>query len=180
MRKQWKCLLTPAPRELNTWARVPYQGPRHNPALWRGGGPSLALTQAWKIPWMEEPGSLQSMGWLRVGHGWVSSLSHIGEGNGNPLQCSCLENPRDRGAWWLPSVGSHRVGHYWSDLAAAAAGLVEVCFFDTFKNFEIMPYVNIIPCSFHSIYNMQIHRHILYNAANNIFQSCFPLFLENF
>ena len=28
------------------------------------------------------------------------SLSYIGEGNGNPLQCSCLENPRDRGAWW--------------------------------------------------------------------------------
>ena len=42
----------------------------------------------------------------------------IGEGNGNPLQCSCLENPRDRGAWWLLSVGSHRVGYYWSDLAA--------------------------------------------------------------
>ena len=28
------------------------------------------------------------------------SLSHIGEGNGNPLHCSCLENPRDGGAWW--------------------------------------------------------------------------------
>ena len=28
------------------------------------------------------------------------SLSGIGEGNGNPLQCSCLENPRDGGAWW--------------------------------------------------------------------------------
>ena len=27
-------------------------------------------------------------------------LSHNGEGNGNPLQCSCLENPRDGGAWW--------------------------------------------------------------------------------
>ena len=37
------------------------------------------------------------------------SLSCIGEGNGNPLQCSCLENPRDEGAWWLPSMGSHRV-----------------------------------------------------------------------
>ena len=50
------------------------------------------------------------------------SLSLIQEGNGNPLQCSCLENPRDGGAWWLPSMGSHRVGHDWSDLAAAAAG----------------------------------------------------------
>ena len=47
------------------------------------------------------------------------SLSCIGEGNGNPLQCSCLENPRDGGAWWLPSMGSHRVGHDWSDLAVA-------------------------------------------------------------
>ena len=97
------------------------------------------------------------------------SLSCIGEGNGNPLQYSCLENPMDGGAWWtaihrvakswtplrdftftfhfhalekemathssvlawripgmgepggLPSMGSHRVEHDWSDLAAAAA-----------------------------------------------------------
>ena len=33
------------------------------------------------------------------------SLSCIGEGNGNPLQCSCLENPRDRGAWWTAVYG---------------------------------------------------------------------------
>ena len=33
------------------------------------------------------------------------SLSCIGEGNGNPLQCSCLENPRDRGAWWAVVYG---------------------------------------------------------------------------
>ena len=109
-------------------------------------------TLVWKIPWMEEPGRLQSMGSLRVGHDWATSLalftfvhwkkkwqptpvflpeesqgrgslvgrrlwgrwgsdtterlhfhfslSCIGEGNDNPLQCSCLENPRDRGAWW--------------------------------------------------------------------------------
>ena len=93
----------------------------------------------------------------------------LGEGNGNPLQYSCLENPVDEGAWWasvhratqswndwsnlacmhalekemathpsilawripgteepggLPSMGSHRVGHDWSDLAAAAAAVV--------------------------------------------------------
>ena len=59
-------------------------------------------TLAWKIPWMEEPGGLQSIGSLRVRHAWVTSLSLscIGEGHGNPLQCSCLENPRNRGAWW--------------------------------------------------------------------------------
>ena len=33
------------------------------------------------------------------------SLSCIGEGNGNPLQCSCLENPRDRGDWWATVYG---------------------------------------------------------------------------
>ena len=49
------------------------------------------------------------------------SLSCIGEGNGNPLQCSCLENPRDRAAWWAAVYGVHRVRHNWSDLAAAAA-----------------------------------------------------------
>ena len=44
------------------------------------------------------------------------SLSCIGEGNGNPLQCSCLENPGDGEPGGLPSMGSHRVGHVWSDL----------------------------------------------------------------
>ena len=64
-------------------------------------------TRAWKIPWTEEPGALQSM--LKVGHDRVTSLSLftfiIGEGDGNPLQCSCLENPRDGGAWWAAVYG---------------------------------------------------------------------------
>ena len=71
---------------------------------------SHSSTFAWKIPWMEEPGRLQSMGSLRVRHNWATSLSLscIGEGNGNPLQCSCLENPRDRGAWWAAIYGVAR------------------------------------------------------------------------
>ena len=68
-------------------------------------------TLAWKIPWMEEPGGLQSMGSLGVEYDFHFSLACVGEGNGNPLQCSCLENPRDRGTRGLPSLGSHRVGH---------------------------------------------------------------------
>ena len=60
---------------------------------------------AWKIPWMEEPGGLQSTGSLRVRHNWATPLSWIGEGNGNPLQCSWLENPRDGGAWWAAVYG---------------------------------------------------------------------------
>ena len=67
-------------------------------------------TLAWKIPWTEEPGRLQSMGSLRVGDTterlhFHFSLSCIGEGNDNPLQCSCLENPRDGGAWWAAVYG---------------------------------------------------------------------------
>ena len=56
------------------------------------------------------------------------SLSHIGEGNGNPLQGSCLENPRNRGAWWAAVYGvahtwgrTHMVRHDCSGLAATAA-----------------------------------------------------------
>src|SRR5574340_842824 len=63
----------------------------------------------WRIPWTEEPGRLQSMGSLESDtterlH-FDFSLACIGEGNDNPLQCSCLENPRDRGAWWAAVCG---------------------------------------------------------------------------
>ena len=64
---------------------------------------------AQKIPWTEAPGRLQSMGSLESDtteqlH-FHFSLSCIEEGNGNPLQCSCLENPRDDGAWWAAVYG---------------------------------------------------------------------------
>ena len=66
-------------------------------------------TLAWKIPWTEEPGRLQSMGSLESDTTerlpFHFSLSCIGEGNGNPPQCSCLENPRDGGAWWAAIFG---------------------------------------------------------------------------
>ena len=70
-------------------------------------------TLAWKIPWAEEPGGLQSMGSRRVGHDWVTPLSLFTfmhwRGNGNPFQLpgesSCLENPRDGGAWWAAVYG---------------------------------------------------------------------------
>ena len=69
-------------------------------------------TLAWKTSWMEEPGRLQSKGSLKVGRDLSNftftfhfPLSCIGAGNGNPLQCSCLENPRDKGAWWASVYG---------------------------------------------------------------------------
>ena len=66
-------------------------------------------TLAWRIPWTEEPGGLPSMRLLESDtterlH-FHFSLSCIGEGNGNPLQCSCLENPRDGRPGGLPSMG---------------------------------------------------------------------------
>ena len=74
-------------------------------------------TFAWKIPWTEEPGRLQSMGSLESDmterlplH---FSLSCTGEGNGTPLQCSCLENPRNGEAWWAAVYG---VAQSWTRL----------------------------------------------------------------
>ena len=80
-------------------------------------------TVAWKIPWMKEPGRLQSMGLWRVRHNWVTSLSLFtfihwrrkwqptpvflpGESQGRGSLVGCR-------LW-----GSHRVGHNWSNLAA--------------------------------------------------------------
>ena len=64
---------------------------------------------AWKIPWMEEPGRLRSMGLLsqtQLGDFTFTFHFHALEtGNGNPLQCSCLENPRDSRAWWAAVYG---------------------------------------------------------------------------
>ena len=62
-------------------------------------------TLAWKTPWAEEPGGLQSMGSPRVGHDWATSLSLSCIVKVNPLHCSCLENPRDGGAWWAAVYG---------------------------------------------------------------------------
>ena len=68
-------------------------------------------TLAWKILWTEEPGRLQSMGSQRVGHNWVTSLSLFTfmhwrrKWQPTPLQYSCLENPKDGGAWWAVVYG---------------------------------------------------------------------------
>ena len=58
-------------------------------------------------PWTEELGGLQSTGLLRVGHDWATSLSLFTfmHWRRTPLQCSCLENPRDGGAWWAAVYG---------------------------------------------------------------------------
>ena len=82
-------------------------------------------TLAWKISWTEEPGRLQSMGSLRVGHEWVTSFSLFTFMHGRRKEMATHSSVL---AWripgtvvpgGLPSMGLHRVN--WSNLAAAAA-----------------------------------------------------------
>ena len=97
----WLCLILCSYILGNNWMDLA--------SLW-GEGNGIPLQYSWlEIPWMEKPDRLQSIGSQRVGHDWVTSLSFslscIGEGNGNPLRCSCLKNPRDGGAWWAAVYG---------------------------------------------------------------------------
>ena len=100
-------------------------------------------TLAWKIPWMEEPGGLQSIGSLRVGHDWATnfhfSLTCIGEGNGNPLQCSCLENPREGGAWWatLYGVAQSRTRLKWLSSSSNSKVLTSSSNFPEYSTVEV-------------------------------------------
>ena len=64
-------------------------------------------TLAWKTPWTESLVGCNTWGReeLDTTERLHFSLSCIGEGNGNPLQCSCLENPKDGGACWAAVYG---------------------------------------------------------------------------
>ena len=137
---------------------------RHKPTKWKWLDqhfPPVITEHVHGQEWTLFPRSIRQLG--------LPSPRFLGEGNGNPLQYSCLENPMGGGAWWaavhgvarsrtrrsdftftfhfhalekamathssvlawripgtgepggLSSMGSHRVGHDWSDLAAAAA-----------------------------------------------------------
>ena len=94
-------------------------------------------TLAWKIPWVEEPGRLQSMGSIRVRHDWATSLSLFTfmrwRRKWQPTPVFLPGESQGQEPGGLPSMGSHRVGHDWSDLAAAA----ETC---TFINIAFFPF----------------------------------------
>ena len=84
-------------------------------------------TLAWKIPWTEGPGGLQSMGSLGVRHDWATSLSlftfhfhALGKEMATHSSVLAWRIPGTAEPGGVPSMGSHRVGHDWSDLAAAA------------------------------------------------------------
>ena len=71
--------------------------------------------------WAAVHGVTKSRTRLTERHHFHFSLSCIGEGNGNPLQCSCLENPRDGGAWWAAVCGVAQSRTQLKQPAAAAA-----------------------------------------------------------
>ena len=80
-------------------------------------------TVAWKIPWTEEPGGVQSMGSLRVRHDFTFTFHFHALEKEMATHSSVLawRIPGTGESGGLPSMGSHRVGHDWSDLAAAVS-----------------------------------------------------------
>ena len=118
-------------------------------------------TLTWKIPWTEEPGRLQSMGSIESGtterlH-FHSSLSCTGEGNGNPLQCSCLENPRVGGAWWAAVYGVAQSGTRLKRLSSSSVKLFSG------------------PCCFYVCSPIFIHCLSKYKLSSNFFLNCFDI-----
>ena len=85
-------------------------------------------TLAWKIPWTEEPGELQSMGSLRVGHDWANSLSLFTFMHWRrKWQPTPVFLPGESQGWGSPvgcCLWSRRVRHDWSNLAVAAVHLL--------------------------------------------------------
>ena len=151
-------------------------------------------TLAWKIPWTEEPSRLQSMGSLRVGYDWATSLSFslscIGEGNGNPLQYSCLENPRDGGAWWAAVYGVtqsrtrlkwlssssrhkatrindwHKITHWGQGTASQASpmGIVSICYVQVSRKIELQQLGNGHTNQIMGIYTGHVE-HLIHSVA---------------
>ena len=83
---------------------------------------------AWRVPWTEEPGGLQSLGSRRVGDDWATSLSPFTfmhwRRKWQPTHVLASRIPGMAEPGRLPSMGLHRVGQDWSDLAAAAAAVL--------------------------------------------------------
>ena len=113
-------------------------------------------TLAWKIPWTEEPGGT----WSREESDTTErlhfhfSLSCIGEGNGNPLQCSCLGNPRDGGAWLVCYLWGHTESDT-TEVTQLSAAMVN-CFC---LEFQATPFpLKILQILFHYFGMILLHR----------------------
>ena len=99
-------------------------------------------TLAWRIPCTEEPGRLgqwdnEEFDMTERLH-FYFSLSCIGEGNGNPLQCSYLENPRDSGAWW---AAGYRVTQSWTRLNRLSSSSSSSPYPTLFEQINRLPFI---------------------------------------
>ena len=101
-------------------------------------GPAPALSWATKGPSRTPGGLLSGPKFLFAYKEGISShllrecKFAMGEGNGNPLQCSCLGSPKNGGAWGLQSTGSQRVGHDW------VTSLTSVCYVTSVSNMCVL------------------------------------------
>ena len=96
-------------------------------------------TLAWKIPWMEEPGRLQSMGPLRVGHDWATSFSIFTfmhwRRKWQPTPVFSPENPRDGGAWWaaIHGVTQSRTWLKWLSSSSSPSPTISLVIYFSFR-----------------------------------------------
>ena len=111
------------------WSGIPISLRIFHSLLWSTHSEKAVATHsstlAWKIPWMEEPGSLQSM--RSLSRTWLSNFTFTFHFHALEKEMATHSSilawriPGTAEPGRLPSMGSHRVGHDWRDLAAAAA-----------------------------------------------------------
>ena len=141
-------------------------------------------TLAWKIPWTEEPGGLQSMGSRGVGHNWTTSLSLFTfmhwRRKWQPTPVSCLENPRDRGAWWAAvyGVAQSRTRLMW---LSSSSSFIKYIVWKYFHSLTSLPYHFID--SFFSVQNLFsfVYSHFsvysIMSSANSGSFTSFPIWI---
>jgi len=147
---------------------------------------------AWKIPWAEEPGRLQSMGSLRVRHNWATSLSLFTfmhwRRKWQPTPVFLPGKSQGCGSLVGCHLWSCRVGHDWSDLAAAAAGafttldnpliylylhiFLFICTFSLYKSISVLPSMSHI-----SKYKVDAQFKYLLNSKQSLCLPCLMLCL---
>ena len=132
-----------------------------------GRGIRTTVDSDWGIPdWLE---ILSKMERSDPYIGWDDSHQGIyyGEGNGNPLQCSCLNNPRDRGAWWAAVSGVAQSQTRLERLSSSSRVYINICQNSLNFTFEIcIFYVNYLQSMgsqtvrHHWMINTHTHTHI--------------------
>ena len=139
-------------------------------------------TLAWKIPWTEEPGGLQSMGLLRVRHDWATSLSLFTfmhwRRKWQPTPVFLPGESQGRGSLVGCRLRGHTVGHDWSDLAAAAAAVssLEKYLFKSFAHFSVVFFALLMLSCMSCLCILDINPLWVASFAKNILLLCWLTF----